>query len=271
MKTGVSKVKEGNIADAVTLGEKMAENSSFTVLNEAGKLALLETSILSNCKQLRFLEGRSGIATFLIFIQAIGYIISTGFRAIHHLPVSPIEAIGFAYSMFVVVHSVFHSLGAICYNPLVVYLNRTQEQQMLDKCQSTRWSKEDDIFCVNAAIVRMSVVGSVVVALTTLVQLQAYTTLHRFELGRGKFISFVMTFVGPIIFLVSLAIQLLLYILNMKCSGDSLAWRKYFIALFSIAGISGILYSIFFSIAIWSTNKFDSRTPSIIHILPFLG
>jgi hypothetical protein len=33
------------------------------VLNEAGKLALLESDILPNYKQLKFLDGRVGIAT----------------------------------------------------------------------------------------------------------------------------------------------------------------------------------------------------------------
>jgi hypothetical protein len=93
IQTSRSPVKEDKMADALTLGHKTAENSCLMELNEAGKLALLESSILPNYKQLWFVDGRSGIATLIIGVQAIGYVTSIVYRAIHHLPVSPIEAI----------------------------------------------------------------------------------------------------------------------------------------------------------------------------------
>jgi hypothetical protein len=152
------------MADALTLGHKTAENSCLMVLNRAGKLALLESIVLPYYKQLRFLHGRSGIATLIIGVQAIGYVTSIVYRAIHHLPVTPIEAIGFAFSKLVIVHSLVHSMAVFCHNPLVIYLNPTQEQDMLDKCQSTQWADVDHTICKNAAMVGMVVVGSVVVA-----------------------------------------------------------------------------------------------------------
>jgi hypothetical protein len=69
-------VKEDNMADALTLGHKTAENSCLMEFNESGKLALLGSSILPNYKQLQFLDGRSGIATLIIGVQAIGYVTS---------------------------------------------------------------------------------------------------------------------------------------------------------------------------------------------------
>jgi hypothetical protein len=153
--TDDSPVKEDKMADALTLGHKTAENSRLMILKLAGKLALLESSILPDYKQLRFVDGRSGIATLILAVQAIGYVTSSVYRAIHHLPVSPIEAIGFAFSMLVIVHSLVHSVGVICRNPLVIYLNPTQEQEMFDKCKSTRWSYEDDIKCANAGTLGM--------------------------------------------------------------------------------------------------------------------
>jgi hypothetical protein len=111
------------MADALTLGHKTAGNSRLMELNEAGKLALLETSILPNYKQLRFVDGRSGIATLIIGVQAIGFVTSIVYRAFLHLPVSPVEAIGFAYGMLVIVRSWAYAMGAICQNPLVIYLN----------------------------------------------------------------------------------------------------------------------------------------------------
>ncbi len=173
--TDNSPVKEDNMADALILGHKTAENSCLMVLNEVGKLALLETSsILPNYKQLRFLDGKSGIATLIIAVQAIGYVTSIIFRAIHHLPVSPIEAIGFAFSMFVIVHFVVHSLGVISPNPLVIYLNPAQEQEMLHKCEFTRWSNVDDAIRANAIVLGMVVVGSVVVAFTIFVECMCF-------------------------------------------------------------------------------------------------
>jgi hypothetical protein len=135
-----SPVEEDIVADALTLGHKTVENSCLRELNDAGKLALLENSIFPNYKQLWFLDGRSGIATLILAVQAIGYVTSIVYRAIyraiHQLPVSPIEAIGFAYSLLVIVHSVVHSVAVICQNPLVIYLNPSQQQEMFDKCQS---------------------------------------------------------------------------------------------------------------------------------------
>jgi len=187
-------VKEDNMAYALTLGHKAAENSCLIELNEAGKLALLESTILPNYKQLRFLDGRSGIATLIIGVQAIGYVASIVYRAIHHLPVSPIEAIGFAFSMLVVVHSLVHNVGVICQNPLVIYLNSSQEQEMFDKCKSIRWSDVDSVKCYKAGTLGTVVVGSVVVAFTILVE------WHMFRKSW-------LDAIGPILFLLSLIIQ----------------------------------------------------------------
>jgi hypothetical protein len=83
---------------------------------------------------------------------------------------SPIEGIGFAFSMLVIVHSIVHSMGVICQNPLVIYLNHTQETNILDKCKSTQWSYSDDNPCENVTIVGMVVVGSAMVPFTILIE-----------------------------------------------------------------------------------------------------
>jgi len=264
--TDHSPVKEDNMAYALTLGHKTAQNSCLMELNQAGKLALLESSILPNYKQLGFLDGRSGIATLIIGVQAIGYVTSIVYRAIHHLPVSPIEAIGFAFSMLVIVHSLVHSVGVICQNSLVIYLNPTQEQEMLDKSESTRWLNVDDLICENAAIdlicenaaiVGMVVVGSVVVAFTILVQWHVLR------------ISW-LDAIGPILFLLSLITQLFAKILFSKYS-DLSTWKILLFFGSRMISFGGIVVSIVATIGNWKTNKFDSRTPSLIHNLPFLG
>ncbi|CAM6008766.1 unnamed protein product [Sphagnum balticum] len=251
--TDFSPVKEDNMADALTLGHKTAENSCLMLLNEAGKLALLESTILPNYKQLRFVDGRSGIATLIIGVQAIGYVTSTVYRAIHHLPVSPIEAIGFAFSLVVIVHSLVHSVGVTCQNPLVIYLSPAQEQGMADKCKSTGWSDVDVVNCENAARVGTVVVGSVVVAFTILVEWHVLR------------ISW-LDAIGPILFLLSLITQSFSILIKAKYSvGIG------FLLTGSVLSFGGIVVSIVATILNWQTDKFDSRTPSVIHNLPFLG
>ncbi len=256
--TNESPVKEDNVADALTLGHKTAKNSCLMELNEAGKLALLESSILPNYKQLRFVDGRSGLATHIIGVQAIGYVTSIVYRAIHHLPVSPIEAIGFAFSMLVIVRSVVHSMGVLCQNPLVIYLNSTQEQEMLDKCKSTRWSYVDDVFCENVAMVGMVVVGSVMVAFTILVEWHVLR------------ISW-LDAIGPILFLLGVITQSLsIIILTNRFNYSETVQIVIFLGCVMISS-GGIVVSIVATILNWQTNKFHSRTPSMIHNLPFLG
>jgi len=238
------------MADALTLGHKTPENSHLMELNQAGKLALLETSsILPNYKQLRFLDGRSGTATLIILVQAVGYVTSTVYRAIHHLPVSPIEAIGFAFSMLVILHSLVHSVGVICQNHLVIYLNPAQEQEMLDKCRSTRWSDVDDLKCGIQAMAGTFVVANAVIVFTIYISPYA---------------------IGPILFAVSIVSQLQA-VMNLASNRPSSTWGV-LLGLGSVMiSFGGIVVSIVATILNWQTNKFDSRTPSAIHSLPFLG
>jgi hypothetical protein len=252
-----SPVKEDNMADALTLGHRTAENSRLMLLNEAGKLALLESSILPNYKQLRFVDGRSGIATLILAVQALGYVTSIVYRAIHNLPVSPIEAIGFALSLLVILHSVVHSVGVICQNPLAIYLNPTQEQEMLEKCKSTRWSEMDYVNRKNAGTLGTVVVGSVVVALTILVEWHVLR------------ISW-LDAIGPILFSLSLITNSFEIIISEKYSIPS-AWVFWLSIGYVMISFGRIVVSIVATVLNWQTDKFDSRTPFVIHNLPFLG
>jgi len=253
------RVKEENIADALTLGHKTGENSCLMELNVAGKLALLESSILPDYKQLRFLDGRSGIATGIICVQAIGYVASIVYRAIDHLPVSPIEAIGFSFNMFVIVHSFVHSMGATSQCPLLIYLNGTQEQQMIDKCKSIRWSNADEKICGKRGLSGTVVVGSVVVAFTMLVEWQVL----KISLLDG---------IGTIFFLASLVITQLVrsIIKSWKVWASEIedSVDLFMCAMFSLGGI---VVSTVATILNWHTSKFDSCTPSVIHNFPFVG
>jgi len=254
------------VGDALILGQKTDENSCLMLLSEAGKLALLESTILPNYNQLRFLEGRSGIGALIIGVQAIGYVTSIVYRAIHHLQVSPIEVIGFVHSMFVIVGSGVHSVGVVCQYPLVMYLNPTQEQKMLEKCKSpTRWSDVDDLSCKNAMIRGLVVVGSVVVASTVFVSRQLFLQLGTLD------------FSGPFIIIAFLVIQLLISISITRRSESYLSKRlrlekmKFMSFVGLIYSFVGVVVSIVATIVNWHTSKYDSGNPSVIHNLPFLG
>jgi len=257
MKYGRGEV--ANIDDALILGDSTAENLRLVKLRRAGKLALLESRILPNYKHLRFVDGRSGKATIIIFVQAIGYVASTVYRAILHLPVSPIEAIGFAFTVLVIVHSLLHCLGVICQNPLVIYLNPKQERKMLEKCQSTpRWSDANIADCENVATVGMVVVGSVVVAFTIFVE------WHVLRISS-------LDAIGPILFLLSFITQSFSHIILPRIK--HLSSKRKFLFLYGSVMISffGIVVSIVATIVNWQTDKFDTRTPALIRNFPFLG
>ncbi len=272
--------RRDNVADALTLGQYSAETSCLIELNEAGKLALLESSILPNYKKLRFLEGRSGIATLIICAQAIGYVTSIVYRAIHHLPMSPIERLGFFFSMLVIVRSVVHSAGTYCQCPLLMYLNPTQEQKILDECKSTRWSVVDDIICDNVAVLGLVVAGSVVAAFTILVERQLSLVEAFMILAECQDDSCgsEVALLGPPIFTASLLAQLL-FMITVWCwywHGEKTwliaAYWLYVLSL--IFGSIGVVLSIVETIDYWQTGKFDNPNPSVILPfvnLPFLG
>ncbi len=143
----------------------------------------------------------------------------------------------------------------MCQNPLVIYLNPTQEPKMLDKCESTRWSYVDGVIC--ATMVGTVVVGSVVVAFTILVE------WHVFKISW-------LDAIGPILFLISLITQLFSLALFSRYLDLSRWGALLFLGSFMIS-FGGIVVSIVATILNWQTNKFDSRTPFVIHNLPFLG
>jgi hypothetical protein len=159
--------------------------------------------------------------------------------------------------MLVIVHSLVHSVGVFCQNPLVIYLNPTQEQEISDKCKSTRWSNVDTVNRENVAIVGTVVVGSVVVAFTILVE------WHVLRISS-------LDAIGPILFFLSFIPQLL-PIIDIARNLNMSAWGGLLLIGSLMISFGGIVVSVVATIGNWQTNKFDSRTPSVIHNLPFLG
>jgi len=76
--------------------------------------------------------------------------------------------------------------------------------------------------------------------------------------------------IGPILFLLSLITQLLSYIRLSKYLLPSI-WEFLLLFVGVLSSFSGIVVCIVATILNWQTDNFDSRTPSVIHNLPFLG
>ncbi len=148
-------------------------------------------------------------------------------------------------------------MGVICKNPLVIYLNPTQETEILDKCKSTQWSYRDDNPCENATIVGMVAVGSEVVGFTILVE------WHVLKISW-------LDAIGSILCLLSLITQSLSTIIFLKHL-TSKTWEIVILLGCVMISFGGIVVSIVATIVNWQTDKFNSRTPSMIHNLPFLG
>jgi hypothetical protein len=75
---------------------------------------------------------------------------------------------------------------------------------------------------------------------------------------------------GPILFLLSLITQLFLNIIFIKCS-NLLALLALLMFGSMMISFGGIVVSIVATIRNRQSDKFDSRTPFVIHNLPFLG
>jgi hypothetical protein len=103
----------------------------------------------------------------------------------------------------------------------------------------------------------MVVVGSGVVAFTILVEWHVLR------------ISW-LDAIGPILFLLSLIIQSFAIIVSRKYFNQRTWGSLLHIGSWMIS-FGGIVVSIVATILNWQTDKFDSRTPFVIHNLPFLG
>jgi ABC-type uncharacterized transport system permease subunit len=117
------------------------------------------------------------------------------------------------------------------------------------------WTRQ---FVQNAAMVGMVVVvGSMVVAFTIFVEWHVLR------------ISW-LDAIGPILFLLSLITLLFYNIIPAKYPGRSTS-NILILKWIVMISLGGIVVSIVATILNWQSNKFDSRTPSLIHNLPFLG
>jgi hypothetical protein len=109
----------------------------------------------------------------------------------------------------------------------------------------------------NAGNLGTVMVGSVVVAFTILVEWHVLR------------ISW-LDAIGPILFLLSLVTHSFAIITTRRLLNQP-AWKTLLMFGWVLTSFGGIVVSIVATILNWQTDKFDSRTPSVIHNLPFLG
>ncbi|CAK9222433.1 unnamed protein product [Sphagnum troendelagicum] len=127
---------------ALVLRSRLPENSYMVQLNYKGKEALLRSGVLPGYRRLQLLQGNRSFAMVLNGMQAFGYVLAALVRVQTGLVVSPIETIGFTFSILVIIHSVSHFVAAPCHRPLIVYLRPDQQQdEVFQMCQSTQWTQ----------------------------------------------------------------------------------------------------------------------------------
>ncbi len=142
---------------ALVLGSRLPENSYMVQLNYKGKEALLRSRVLPGCRRLQLLQGNRSFVMVLNGMQAFGYVLAALVRVQTGLLVSPIEAIGFTFSILVLMHSVSHSVAATCHRPLIVYLRPDQQQdEVFQMCESTQWTQDQ----FNKVLLSNSFLGS---------------------------------------------------------------------------------------------------------------
>jgi hypothetical protein len=126
---------------ALVVGSSSPENSYMVRLNYRGKEALLRSGVLPGYRSLQLLQGDRSFAMVLNGMQAFGYLVAALVRVKTGLLVSPIEIIGFTFSMLVLLHSLSHFVAAPCHRPLIIYLCPGQQQNAVFwMCHFTKWT-----------------------------------------------------------------------------------------------------------------------------------
>jgi hypothetical protein len=247
---------EKSMVNALTLGHRVFENSDLVSLTEEGKEALLRTNVLPTYEQLLFLRGKGSVATAIIAIQAIGYMTAISYRAVKGLSVSPVEGIGFGFSMLVIVHSLVRFYGGLSQHVLVIYLDPVQEQEISYQCYCTRWSFDDKESCTRIAFMCLVVIVSAIVAFTIQVE---WHVLKKYWLDA----------IGPILFVFALSLQIFSIYLEYWDRSEVGAMLGF--ACSGIMSLGAIVVVVVATVMHWRHNNFDTRTPSVVHNLPFLG
>lgn len=219
------------------------------------------------------MEGKSSLTAIIVAIQAIGYITAAVIRVANGLVLSPIEGIGFAFSILVNFHSITHVVGRVSHHFFLIYLNPEQEE-VLRECNSTQWSNNDIIACWRMALIGITIVGSAVVASTLVVEWQV---LREGGLNAMGLVFFLLALILQVVSMIVILRQASSTILNLNGFYWICDLCLFFCAMFGISlssillSLGGMVVVVVATIMHWQHNNFDIRTPSMVHNLFFLG
>jgi hypothetical protein len=105
-----------------------------------------------------------------------------------------IETVVFVFSTLVIVHFNVHNMRMLCQNVFIIYLNPKPEKEISSKCSSSQWLDNDHNTCENVAIMGMTMVWSVVMVCSILIE------WHVLKISR-------LDVVRPVLFLLALVMQ----------------------------------------------------------------
>lgn len=294
---------------ALVLGSSLQENSYMVQLNYQGKEALLRSGVLPGYRSLQLLQGDRSFAMVLNGMQAFGYLVAALVRVKTGLLVSPIETIGFTFSMLVLLHSLSHFVAAPCHRPLIVYLCPDQQQdEVFQMCQSTKWTPDlFNMVILSDSFQRSSSWGAQLLILVhvrfvwfnpaTVHSITADDSSPRLLIGPALFNFFALLYIVIIWstgFLKVLRdrwqtrgdtalpfqrwpdrkLENNVYDFIERIRGVNVVRRGIWILIIdcicSVGTVSGMIIALVTTIVYWD-EKFAERTPGHVHIWPFIG
>jgi hypothetical protein len=177
------------------------------------------------------------------------------------LVVSPIETIGFTFSILVVMHSVGHFVAAPCHRPLIVYLRPDQEQdEVLQMCHSTQWTQDQFNLALHVSFVVSSAVGIYILSQPSR-RSPGTPPVHCItaeDSSRG--LSLISA--GRLLFTWSACFYLFTY----PCTGSRI-WIPIIECIHRVGTMIGMIIALVTTIVYWDEN-FAQRTTGIVHIWP---
>ncbi len=293
---------------ALVLGSRLPENSYMVQLNYKGKEALLRSGVLPGYRRLQLLQGNTSFAMVLNGMQAFGYMFAALVRVETGLLVSPIETIGFTFSILVLMHSANHFKAAPCHRPLIVYLRPDQQQdEVFQICQSTQWTQDQfNKVILSEVFLESSGMGMVLLMLAVTLYPAGTPAVHCItadDSSRGLFRGPVLFFFFAALYIpiiwstgflnvlrdrwrtrgdtalpfrrwLDMALENNVYDLIKRIRGHNVVgrgiWTLIIDCIFLVGTMSGMIIALVTTIVYWDEH-FAERTPGIVHIWPFIG
>ena len=119
-----------DVAEDEALGEH-GELYERRELYYKGNVVLELAKVLPDFEQLKFVRGKSSVAMVVIAMQAVGYIYAVIYRSVVGLRVAPLEVVGLVLNVVLLIKGIIFSMCNPCHRPLVMYVNKKQEEKLI--------------------------------------------------------------------------------------------------------------------------------------------